>query len=387
MTGDKKIIYLDNSATTKTHDAVNEKMLDVLHGSWANPSSMHSLGITAEKELDTAKSALAKTLSCNSSEIYITSGATESSNIAINGYLEAVKRRGKHIICSAVEHPAVYETVKHAEKIGYEVDYISVDANGVIDLEEFEAKLRADTVLTCVMYVNNEVGSIMPIEKLKPIMKKKSPHAALFVDAVQAFGKLNIKPSRLGIDMLSASAHKIHGPKGVGLLYLKKDIRVEPTVFGGHQQSNLRSGTENVFGAAGFAVAATLAYESIDKNLAHASALKAKLVDGISKIDDVVINSCDDTLPYILNVSFVGARAEVLLHALEAYGIYVSAGSACSSNAPSPSRTLTAMGKSKAEIEGALRFSFSADNTEDEIDFVIDVLAKEVENTRKYTRR
>lgn len=387
MTDAKRIIYLDNSATTKTCEAVNEKMLDVLRNSWANPSSMHSLGITAEKELNASKAALAKILSCNSSEIYITSGATESSNIAINGYLEASKRRGRHIICSTVEHPAVYETIRHAEKIGYEVDYIAVDANGVIDLEEFEAKLRPDTVLACVMYVNNEVGSIMPIEKLKPIMKKKSPHAALFVDAVQAFGKLSIKPSRLGIDMLTASAHKIHGPKGVGLLYLSKGLRIEPTVFGGHQQSNLRSGTENVFGAAGFATAAVLAYEAIGKSLAHVSALRTKLADGISKIDDTVINSCDTALPYILNVSFVGARAEVLLHALEAHGIYASAGSACSSNAPSPSRTLTAMNKSRAEIEGALRFSFSADNTEDEIDFVIEVLAKEVENTRKYTRR
>ncbi len=388
MMVNEKIIYLDNSATTKTSDEVNQKMLDVLQNCWGNPSSMHALGMKAEKELKNAKEELAKILSCTAGEIYITSGGTESANIAISGYLETVKRRGKHMICTSVEHPAVYETVLHAQKIGYEVDFVGVDKSGVIDLYEFESKLRSDTVLVCAMYVNNEVGSIMPVEKLKPIMKKKSPDAALFVDAVQAFGKINIKPAKLGIDMLSASAHKIHGPKGVGLLYLRKGLRIEPTIFGGHQQANLRSGTENVFGASGFATAAKAAYEKIDNNLAHVTDLRNRLEDGILKnIDDVVINSDENTLPYILNVSFVGARAEVLLHALETHGIYVSAGSACSSNAPSPSRTLLGMGKSKAEVEGSLRFSFSIYNTSDEIDIVIDALAKEIANTRKYTRR
>lgn len=384
----EKIIYLDNSATTKTSDEVNKKMLDVLSSCWGNPSSMHALGMNAEKELKNAKEELGKILSCTAGEIFITSGGTESANIAISGYLDAIKRRGKHIICTSVEHPAVYETVMHAQKTGFEVDFVGVDKNGIIDLDEFESKLRNDTVLVCCMCVNNEVGSIMPIEKLKPIMKKKSPDAMLFVDAVQAFGKINIKPAKLGIDMMSASAHKIHGPKGVGLLYIRKGLRIEPTIFGGHQQSNLRSGTENVFGASGFALAAKTAYDNIENNLGYVKELRSRLQSAIAKsIDEVVINSDENTLPYILSVSFVGARAEVLLHALEAHGIYVSAGSACSSNAPSPSRTLIGMGKSKAEIEGALRFSFSVYNTPEQMDITAKALKQEIENTRKYTRR
>ncbi len=382
-----KEIYLDNSATTKTSKEVNDEMMRVLCNSYANPSSLHRLGMKAEKEFEEAKETLAKCLSCDSGCIYITSGATESANIAINGYLDASKRRGKHIICTKIEHPAVYETIKHAQDNGYEVDWLGVDGSGNISIDEFENMLRTDTVLVCVMHVNNEVGSIMPIEKLKSIMTKKSPNAALFVDAVQSFGKIDIKPEKLGIDMLCASAHKIHGPKGVGLLYVKKGIRINPSVFGGHQQSNLRSGTENVFGAVGFASAAKMQKDNIEKNYNHVLMLKKRLCELIkSNICDVVINGDEDSFAYILNVSFLGIKSEILLHALESKNIYVSTGSACASNAPSPSRTLVCMGKDKREVEGAIRFSFCASNTIDEIEYAAKVVEDEVRNIRKYVR-
>ncbi|MBE7026228.1 MAG: cysteine desulfurase [Ruminococcaceae bacterium] len=380
-------IYLDNSATTKTTKAVNDSMIEVLEKAYANPSSLHNLGMKAEKAFESAKQTLADCLSCTKDEIYITSGGTESNNLAIFGYLEAAKRKGKHIICTGVEHPAVYEAVEYAKTQGYEADILGADKNGYISLDEFESLLREDTVLVCVMHVNNEVGAIMPIEKLKPIMKKKATNAALFVDAVQSFGKIAIKPSKIGVDMMSASAHKIHGPKGVGLLYIKKGVRVLPILHGGHQQSNLRSGTQNVFGTVGFATAASEAYKNIDKNYEHVSELKNRLYNRIvENIDNVVLNGDESALPYILNVSFIGIKSEILLHALESRGIYVSTGSACASNAPSPSRTLLCMGKDKKEIEGAVRFSFSAMNTKEEIDYTIKVLTEEVKNIRKYVR-
>ncbi len=383
-------IYLDNSATTKTAPEVNTAILDALTHCYGNPSSLHRLGMQAEKAFAAAKRAVAGLLGVTEGEVYITSGGTESSNLAILGVAEANRRRGKHIVCTGVEHPAVYETVKSLESRGYEVGFLGVDETGRISLEEFEALLRPDTVLACVMHVNNETGAVMPVEKLKPIMKKKSPHALLFVDAVQSFGKIAVKPAKWGVDLLSASAHKIHGPKGVGALYVKKGTRIVPVQFGGHQQGGLRSGTENVPGAAGFGIAAELAQQQMEARYARVRELNHRLREGIlDKIDNVVFNSGGkegENLPYILNVSFLGIKAEILLHALESKGIYVSTGSACSSNAPAPSRTLLAMGKSKKEIEGAVRFSFSGDNTAEEVDYTIGALMRAVAEIRKYVR-
>lgn len=382
-----KEIYLDNSATTKPSPKVCAAVLDAMAGYYGNPSSLHRLGMQAEKAFVKAKKQIADCLSVPENELYITSGGTESSNIAILGAAEANKRRGRHIICSGVEHPAVYETVRSLEKQGFEVSILGVNETGHIRLEEFEQTLRPDTVLVCVMHVNNEVGAVQPIEKLKPMMQKKSPHALLFVDAVQSFGKLALKPAKWGIDLLSASAHKIHGPKGVGVLYVRKGARVLPVQFGGHQQGGLRSGTENVPGAVGFGAAAEAAGGGIEENGKKAACLKQRLWDGISaNIERVAVNGGGECLPYILNVSFLGIKAEILLHALESKGIYVSTGSACASNAPQPSRTLLAMGKSRQEIEGAVRFSFSKDNTEEEIDYTIEVLKNEVAAIRKYVR-
>lgn len=383
-------IYLDNSATTKTAPEVNAAILDALEHCYGNPSSLHRLGMQAENAFAAAKRAVAGLLGVTEGEVYITSGGTESSNLAILGAAEANRRRGKHVICTGVEHPAVYETVKSLEPRGYEVDFLGVDETGRISLEEFEALLRPDTVLACVMHVNNETGAVMPVEKLKPIMQKKSPHALLFVDAVQSFGKIAVKPAKWGVDLLSASAHKIHGPKGVGALYVKKGTRIVPVQFGGHQQGGLRSGTENVPGAAGFGIAAELAQQQMEARYARVRELNHRLREGIlDKIDNVVFNRGGkegENLPYILNVSFLGIKAEILLHALESKGIYVSTGSACSSNAPAPSRTLLAMGKSKKEIEGAVRFSFSGDNTAEEVDYTIGALTRAVAEIRKYVR-
>lgn len=381
-------IYLDNSATTKTSDEVNRCMLEVLENDYGNPSSLHRLGMKAEKVFESAKQDLADCLSCSASEIYITSGGTESINTAILGYLRASKRRGKHIICTGVEHPAVYETVKYAQsELGYEADILSVGSDGCISLDELSEKLRGDTVLVCVMHVNNEVGTVMPVDKIKPVMKKKAPEAALFVDAVQSFGKLAIKPSKWGIDMLAASSHKIHGPKGCGLLYIRNGLRVLPIMHGGRQQSNLRSGTENVYAASGFALAAKTAYKNIDKNYEHVSKLREMLRGAIEKnVENTVYNGSENALPYILNMSFTGIKSEILLHTLESKGIYVSTGSACASNAPSPSRTLLCMGKDKKEIEGAVRFSFSPYNTAEQIERAAQAVAREVCDIRKYVR-
>ncbi len=380
-------IYLDNSATTKPYREVNQAYLDMSEICYANPSSLHSFGMRAEKEIKNAKKTLAEILSVQEKELYFTSGGTESNNLAILGYTRANARRGKHIITTAVEHPAVLETVKQLESEGFEVTYLGVDENGRIRTEEFDAALRSDTILVCVMYVNNEVGAIMPIEALKPLMRQKSPQAALFVDAVQAFGKITIKPEKLGIDMLSISGHKIHGPKGIGALYVKDKTLIRPIVYGGHQQSNLRSGTENVAGIVGLAVAAELAYSDLGKKQAKVKAVRDMLKAGIlTQIENVVVNSDDNCLENILNVSFLGVRSEILLHALESKDIYVSAGSACASNAPKPSPTLTAMGKNAKEIDSALRFSFCEFNTVHEIQEVLEVLKNEVAQIRKYVR-
>ena len=358
-------------------------MTEICYG---NPSSLHSLGMRAEKEVKNARNVLAEILGVQDKEIFFTSGGTESNNLAILGYARANHRRGKHIITTAVEHPAVLETVKQLENEGVEVTYLGVDGNGRIRTEDFHAALREDTILAAIMYVNNEVGAIMPIEKLKPLMRKKAPNAALFVDAVQAFGKIVIKPEKLGIDMMSISGHKIHGPKGIGALYVKEKTLLRPILYGGHQQNNLRSGTENTPGIAGLAVAAQLAFKD-PKKQAKIRAMRDMLASGVlTQIENTVINSDDACLENILNISFIGVRSEILLHALESNGIFVSSGSACASNAPKPSATLTAMGKSTKEIDSALRFSFSEFNTALEIQEVIRVLVKEVAEIRKYVR-
>lgn len=378
------MIYLDNAATTKPSKAAVDAVLDACEN-FGNPSSLHRLGMDSEKMIKKSRSTIASILGVDANNIYFTSGGTESNNTAIIGYTLANQKRGRHIITTKIEHPSVLSAFERLEEMGFEVSYIDVCENGVINLDSFENALRDDTILVSVMHVNNETGMIQPIDKLKPMMKRKSPNAVLHVDAVQSFCKLNLKPKKLGVDMVSMSSHKIHGIKGCGALYAE-GVRLKPLIVGGGQQKGIRSGTENTAGIAAFGAAAG----DIDIDALHDKmlGLRSRLKDGIlAEIDNVVINGDDEYASgSVLNVSFLGTKAEVLLHSLESRGIYVSTGSACSSNKPMPSHVLTNMGKSKKEIDGAVRFSFGKDITENDIDECIKALKIEVAQIRKYVR-
>ncbi len=371
------MIYLDNASTTKPSLAAKEAVLLACE-SFGNPSSLHRLGLDAEKIITSAKEKTAKVLGVEPKNIYFTSGGTEANNMAILGYAFANKKRGTHVITTEIEHPSVKEPFSVLEKNGFEVTYLGVNQDGEISLDEFEKALRPDTILVSVMAVNNETGVLQPIDKLKKIMCEKSPKAVLHTDAVQGFLKIDIKPKKSGIDMMSLSGHKIHALKGIGAIYIADNINISPIICGGGQQKNLRSGTENVAGIAAFG-AAVENFRRIDCK--KRSELKNKILE---QIENVVINGSDNNSGYVLNVSFLGIKAEILLHSLEAKGIYVSTGSACSSNKPMPSHVLTSMGKSAAEISGAIRFSFSDEDFD--TDFVVETLKKEVENIRKYVR-
>ncbi len=383
-----KEIYLDNAATTKTYDEVNKIMSEVLMCDYANPSSLHRGGIAAEKRVKAAAQIIADILGCSPDEIYFTSGGTESDNLAILGFAKANAKRGKHLITTGFEHPAVAEPMKQLAENGFELEHLSVDLQGSISLAELEDKLRPDTILVSVMQVNNEVGSIQPVDKIKQILKKKSPCAVLHIDAVQAFGKAEVLPAKWGADMVSLSSHKLHGPKGVGALYVKKGTIITPILYGGGHQRGLRAGTENVAGIAGFGEAARLSYKDLKENYQNAARLKQWLWREIEKsIPDVVLNGGPDSLPYILNVSFLGTRSEILLHAMESRGVLLSSGSACSSRKPSPSRTLTAMGTTAGQIDSAIRFSMSHQTTQAELEICLQALADEVASIRRYVRR
>lgn len=377
------MIYLDNASTTKPSERAKEAVFAAMEH-FGNPSSMHRLGIDAEKIIKKSAENVAGVLGVRPEDIYFTSGGTEANNTAILGFCQKNKKRGRHIITTKIEHPSVLEPFRKLEKEGFEVTYIGVDQNGVLALDEFEKALREDTIFVSCMWVNNETGNIQPVDKLKAIMKKHAPNAALHVDAVQAFGKIECKPKKHGIDMLSLSAHKIHGIKGTGALYINS-VNAEPLLIGGGQQKNMRSGTENVAGIS--ALGAACMEISLASKFEKNAALKERLMKGIlDKIPKVKVNGFGDMSPYVLNISFLGIKAEILLHALEAQGIFVSTGSACSSNKPMPSHVLSAMGCGREEIMGAVRFSFGADIDEGDIDTVVSVLEKEVGNIRKYMR-
>lgn len=378
------MIYLDNASTTKPSENVKKAAIQAME-SFGNPSSMHRLGIDAEKIIKKAAENTAKVLGVKPENIYFTSGGTEANNTAILGYCRKNKKRGNHIITTMIEHPSVSEPFKVLEREGFEVTRVGVLPNGEIDLHEFENALRQDTILVSCMWVNNETGNIQPIEKLKPLMKDKSPNAVLHVDAIQAFGKIVTQPARYGIDMLSISGHKIHSVKGIGALYIKDGINTEPYIYGGAQQKNMRSGTENVVGIAALGQAA--ADLTIEDDFKKVAELKSLLRSTIEKnIPNVKINGEGTLSPYILNVSFIGIKAEILLHALEAHEIYVSTGSACSTNKPMPSHVLSAMGCGNAEIQGAVRFSLDSNISRQDIDTVTEKLKQEVDFLRKVMR-
>lgn len=378
------MIYLDNASTTKPSENVKKAAIQAME-SFGNPSSMHRLGIDAEKIIKKAAENTAKVLGVKPENIYFTSGGTEANNTAILGYCRKNKKRGNHIITTMIEHPSVSEPFKVLEREGFEVTRVGVLPNGEIDLHEFENALRRDTIFVSCMWVNNETGNIQPIEKLKPLMKDKSPNAVLHVDAIQAFGKIVTQPARYGIDMLSISGHKIHSVKGIGALYIKDGINTEPYIYGGAQQKNMRSGTENVIGIAALGqAAADLMIEDDFKKVAELKSLLRRSIE--KNIPNVKINGEGTLSPYILNVSFIGIKAEILLHALEAHEIYVSTGSACSTNKPMPSHVLSAMGCGNVEIRGAVRFSLDSNISRQDIDTVTEKLKQEVDFLRKVMR-
>lgn len=384
----KKEVYLDNSATTKPYSQVVDKMVEMLTENYGNPSSLHTKGIQAEKAVNQARDSIAKALDVKSTEIFFTSGGTEANNLAIRGCAAAYQKRGDHLITSAIEHPSVLNTFKYLEEQGFRVSYIGVDRNGILDLKQLENEVCDKTILVSIMHVNNEIGTVQPLKEIRNILNAKHSNAYFHVDAIQSFGKIPFIPSDFGIDMLSVSAHKLHGPKGIGALYVKKGVLVKPIVFGGNQELSLRSGTENVPGIAGFGIAVDLTFEKMERILNKMNELKNMLAEKIEQtIDEVQINGKRNGAPHILNVSFRGVKAEVLLHSLEAKNIFVSTGSACSSNKPSPSHVLTAMRVDKQCIEGAIRFSLSSFNTKEDIEYCVSELANIVKQLRKYMRR
>lgn len=381
--------YLDNSATTRCMECVTEKMVKVMREDYGNPSSLHTRGVEAEKYVKEAREFFARNLKVNEKEIYFTSGGTESNNLALIGTAMANQRAGRHLITSSVEHASVANPMKYLEEQGFRVTYLPVDKDGIISLEALQEALCEETILVSVMYVNNEIGAVQPIGEIARIIREKGSKALLHVDAIQAYGKYRIYPKKQGIDLLSVSGHKIHGPKGSGILYVNEKVKIRPILFGGEQQKGLRSGTENVPGIAGIAEAAKCCYENLDEKIDRLYELKERFVEGVLKLPGTVVNGKTgrDSAPHIVSVSFRDVRSEVLLHALEEKGIYVSAGSACSSNKPAVSHTLQSIGVEKDLLGSTLRFSFCFDTTEEEIDYCLQELAELLPVLRRYVRR
>ncbi len=380
--------YLDNSATTRVLPCVKDLMVEVMEVEYGNPSSLHKKGVEAEAQVRLARERIAKTLKVAEKNIYFTSGGTESNNMALIGAAMANRRAGMHLITSSVEHASVRQPMRFLEEQGFSVTYLPVDQMGKIRLDALEDAIREDTILISVMYVNNEMGAVEPVEEIAQMIKRKKPDILFHVDAIQAYGKYEIRPKRQGIDLLSVSGHKIHGPKGIGFLYVGDSVKIKPIVFGGGQQKDLRSGTENVPGIAGLGLAAQEMYRDHQEKVERLYRLKEALVDGVASLDGTVVNGLTgrDSAPHIVSVSFEGVRSEVLLHALEEKGIYVSSGSACSSNHPSVSSTLKSIGVARDLLDSTIRFSFGMETVMDEITYTVDTLRQLLPMLRRYRR-
>lgn len=385
---ERKEVYLDNSATTRCSERAKDLMVKLLMEDYGNPSSLHMKGVEAENYIKEAKRQIAKTLKVEEKEILFTSGGTESNNTALIGAAIANKRAGNHIITTSIEHASVSAPMAYLEELGFRVTYLKVDHNGMISLEELADAVCEDTILVSLMMVNNEIGAVEPIEEAAKVIKAKNPDTLLHVDAIQAYGKYRIYPKKIGIDLLSVSGHKIHAPKGTGFLFIKDKTKVKPLIYGGGQQKGMRSGTENVPGVAALGEAAAEIYENFEEKIDHLYALKSRFIDGVSGIEGVTVNGKTgrDSAPQIVSVSIDGVRSEVMLHTLEDQGIYVSAGSACSSNKPSVSHTLTSIGLKGNLLDSTIRFSFSVHTTEEEIDYAISVMSDVIPKLRRYTR-
>lgn len=381
--------YLDNSATTFVFDSVRDVMVRTMTADFGNPSSLHRKGVEAERYVKTARETIARQLKAEEKEIVFTSGGTESNNMALLGAAFANRRSGNHIITTGIEHASVANPVKFLAEQGFRVTYLPVDERGVVRLEALEEALDEETILVSVMYVNNEIGSVQPVDEIAKLVHAKNPQILFHVDAIQAFGKYVIRPKREGIDLLSVSGHKIHGPKGSGFLYIRDRAKVQPLILGGDQQKGMRSGTENVPGIAGLGEAVTQVYQDHEARVETLYGLRERLVEGFSGIEGARVNGPRgrEGAPHIVSVSFAEVRAEVMLHALEEKGIYVSSGSACSSqHNKTYSATLTGIGLPKELLDCTVRFSFSIFTTKEEIDYTLEVLERLVPMLRKYRR-
>ena len=383
-----KEVYLDNSATTRAYDSVGKLVAHVMCEDYGNPSSLHRKGVEAEQYIKDAKETFARLLKVQEKEIFFTSGGTESDNLALIGTAMANRRAGNHLITTGIEHPAIINTMRYLEEQGFRVTFLPVDRYGRVQLEALKEALCDETILVSVMYVNNEVGSVQPVAEAASIVKAYNKNILFHVDAVQGFGKYRIHPKKLAVDLCSISGHKIHGPKGTGVLYIDSKVKIKPILFGGEQQKNIRSGTENVPGIAGLSLAAKTIYEDLDEKVQKMRKLKEHFIEGIARIENTTIHGLYDetSAPHIISVGFAGIRSEVLLHALEEKGIYVSSGSACASNHPQVSGVLKGIGAGQEFLDATLRFSMSEFTTSEEIDYTLDTLYNIVPVLRKYTR-
>lgn len=387
-------VYLDNSATTRCFDGVRELMGAVMDRAYGNPSSMHRVGIEAENYIKHAKEVLAGNLKVQEKELLFTSGGTESNNLAIIGCAMANRRAGMHLITTKIEHPAVLEPMRYLEKQGFRVTYLDVDESGRVRLSDLEKALCEDTILVSIMHVNNEIGSLQPVEEIGSLIERYRKDILFHVDAVQGYGKFILHPKRMKIDLLSISGHKIHGPKGVGVLYVNEAVKIQPILFGGGQQKGLRSGTENVPGIAGIGRAVEELYTDFANKMDRLYELKSYFIEQLLELEGVSINglppegaaAVKETAPHVVSASVSGIRAEVLLHSLEDRGIYISSGSACASNKPAVSGTLKAVGLNEELLKSTVRFSFSVETTKEELEYTIAALKELLPTLRRYTR-
>ena len=381
-------VYLDNAASTRVSKPVIELMNKAMDEDYANPSAKHLKGMEAEKYLKEAAAKIAKTMKVSEKELVFTSGGTESNNMALIGTAMARQRYGKHIISTAIEHSAVHQVLVHLADLGFEYSILKVDEKGQISLEELKSLLRADTILVSVMYVNNEIGAVQDIKAIADIVHGYNKDIYMHTDAIQAYGKFKIFPKKEGIDLLSVSAHKLHGPKGSGFLYIDERVNIKPIIYGGGQQRGLRSGTLNIPGIAGLGEAAKEAYEDFDKEVGYIYGLRDYLIDEITKLNDEGIKLNSDKglkfAPHVLSISISGVRAEVLLHAMEERGVYIASGSACSSNHPGLSGTLKGIGLKEEFLSSTVRVSFSKYNNKEELDFFLANLKELIPQLRRY---
>lgn len=382
-------VYFDNAATTVVSEGTARIVEKTMREDYGNPSSKHIMGVKAERYVKDAAQIIASTLKCKEKEILFTSGGTESNNTALIGCAIANQRAGKHIITTGIEHASVYEPLLFLESLGFEITALPVDETGHVRLEALRESLRPDTILVSTMMVNNEIGAIEPVGEMSKIIKAYNKNILYHVDAIQAYGKLRIYPKRMGIDMLSVSGHKIHGPKGVGFLYIDENVKIKPIIYGGGQQHGMRSGTINVPGIAGLGQAAKEAYEGFDERIAYITSVKDMIIDGAEKLDGVKVNSLkgDACAPHVVSISVEGVKSEVLLHALEDKGICVSSGSACSAHHPGISGTLKGIGLKENLLDSTIRVSLCELNTKEEAEYFLETLAELIPQLRRFTRK